>query len=529
MKKRQISNIILTAVITLTLGVACTKMDVQTADTNTQLVKFTAFTEGDEQTKTNLGERDGDMAPILWELSDEIRIANNYYDDKKFTISNANGKSATFEGYLDNKPPFVAFYPDNGFRYCSVYSKTVDFRTFGTQTYRTNSISQNSMPMFATSENLNLAFKNLFGILRLQLKGNTKISQIKVSSESNLWGDAKLSFADLEKLNITFDADDIDIKFKTITLECGEDPIVLSDSKITTFDIVLPPTNGSSELQIEIINEYGVKIKKTIPNSTKNAIKRSTVTLMPELEVNTTEDPNFFNYIVNGKNYGKATYLAGAIWAPVNCGYNPESNKLGLLYQWGRKDGFGLENEEPTFEQVDALAYADIKNPDPSKLYNDASKDYKASYAGQWVMPNGTTPAFTMELDWNTLPENIYGTKIANPCPDGWRVPTTQEIENLAALPFYKIETGLWIGKEAESATFSDPKGCVYFPFAGNIATYGFHSGDGGAFYWAANPFENYSKVIKGSILKMASYDSEPRAYYEDMALAASVRCVKAL
>ncbi len=111
-----------------------------------------------------------------------------------------------------------------------------------------------------------------------------------------------------------------------------------------------------------------------------------------------------------GVNQGIGLEIEGIVWAPVNCGYHESDFKYGKLYQWGRKTGFSYS------EEVDVITSnpgdITIDNTDPSEFYRFWGEIVTQ---GDWGGEDGMTKT-----------EN-------DPCPEGWRVPTKQEIEALSA------------------------------------------------------------------------------------------------
>lgn len=197
-------------------------------------------------------------------------------------------------------------------------------------------------------------------------------------------------------------------------------------------------------------------------------------------------------------------------WAPVNCGYEEtggvntdKDHRLGKLYQWGAGDS-SLPYKYNGSPIVAREMYYDT--PTPSPWYN-------------YSVITGTTSD-----KWN----NNQG-----PCPEGWRLPTTQDLEVLCAGKNGDsgwVEWGTYAGKANthKGAEFfganSDKtagKG-VFFPAAG----YRWSSdGDCGearvhGYYWTGtNESENNAYVLDFGNLKLRL----PSKYRAECY---SVRCV---
>lgn len=125
-----------------------------------------------------------------------------------------------------------------------------------------------------------------------------------------------------------------------------------------------------------------------------------------------------------GVNHGKGIAIGDVVWAPVNCGYKlpTDDNKgfqYGKLYQWGRKYGQGHNNDElvPVFVEG------------PISVNNGQNEQYANTF---FVLANGYDWAMPKDDSlWNSgTEENPIKTEY-DPCPEGWRVPTSTELFEL--------------------------------------------------------------------------------------------------
>jgi uncharacterized protein (TIGR02145 family) len=129
-----------------------------------------------------------------------------------------------------------------------------------------------------------------------------------------------------------------------------------------------------------------------------------------------------------GINHGKGISIGNYVWAPVNCGYKAETKDdngqidkgfpYGKLYQWGRKYGQGLGDNHDSASitiadgPVSLTAGQDVKNKD---VIFSGDQDWTSPYKDN-LWNEGTS-------------ENPIKT-INDPCPDGWRVPTLNELRS---------------------------------------------------------------------------------------------------
>lgn len=133
-----------------------------------------------------------------------------------------------------------------------------------------------------------------------------------------------------------------------------------------------------------------------------------------------------------GVNHGYGIAIGDVVWAPVNCGYKAptvdaqgnvtdKGYPYGKLYQWGRKygQGYTLEYDSTVPDAVEGPVMISVgSNPSNANLFYCAS--------GNWALSRND------EL-WNIGTENVpKRNDDYDPCPNGWRVPTQEEIGKLS-------------------------------------------------------------------------------------------------
>jgi uncharacterized protein (TIGR02145 family) len=240
-----------------------------------------------------------------------------------------------------------------------------------------------------------------------------------------------------------------------------------------------------------------------------NTISRKTLKLMPAVTFggsiggdieggsDTPSEPQVVNYIDEyGVNHGPGVKIGETVWAPVNCGYHATDFKYGKLYQWGRKYGQGYNGSLYSGSKYIG-DYSDVSVPDivdaSVSISTGQSKANENEYyydSSDWCNPHND------EL-WNSGSESNPVKAEYDPCPDGWRVPTTAELNKLGNN--YSSWTtneygqcGIWFSGP-ESYSSSVPR--VFFPAAG----FRYYTHDGYAIergksgnYWSSSPSSSF-------------------------------------
>ena len=177
---------------------------------------------------------------------------------------------------------------------------------------------------------------------------------------------------------------------------------------------------SSSDTSVAIVDQAG--------NVTAVSPGNATITAMAGMktatcEVTVSEEAPSDDYVDEyGINHGPGVEIDGVVWAPVNCGYHAEDFKYGKLYQWGRKYGQGYDGDAttPVVEDGGISLIAGIHQDNANKFYKGsavANNDWLYSgYSVLWNLGSEYKPVKT-EYD---------------PCPEGWRVPTSAELESLS-------------------------------------------------------------------------------------------------
>lgn len=277
MKKLHIYSLI--TLILLSLA-GCTQKEETAIPNPTFEASFTATMEGGDGTKALLGDtEEGGYRSLLWEPGDSIEIlcrsldyVSSYTGHKFVNIETQDSHQAVFEGSMCRSYDVLAIYPHDIYSYNPIWSEGTDgnpgyYKSVvsipSTQQYRENNISKKAVPMAAymalKMENDykisgNLEFRNLYGVLVLNLKGEDKVRTITMTAADSLGKVASLSgFGEIDRTadgyhiikmhNVTADGMD-ESGTSYITLECPD--VQLNTVVPTPFHIALPPGKYSS-------------------------------------------------------------------------------------------------------------------------------------------------------------------------------------------------------------------------------------------------------------------------------------------
>lgn len=235
-------------------------------------------------TKTSLVKNN-----IVWSENDMLLIyeggcAGNLY---KLTDDSAGKSNASFtvEEYIGTENQFshnVAVYPASIVNDFEAFAD--GFRVYVTipqiQEFVNGSFVSNSFPMTAVTSSIddkNLKFRNVFGALKLSLRGTEFIRSITLIGNNGevLAGNAEVIFSsDGTSPEVKMNAEGS----KELTIDCGPGCIQLNEFKTTEFVFSLPPVkfeNGFNFIIQTLDSEY------ILAAEIENTVYRSSVLTMP--------------------------------------------------------------------------------------------------------------------------------------------------------------------------------------------------------------------------------------------------------
>lgn len=507
--------------------VSCSKEEMQSHSKGTVLK---ANIEQTADTKTNMSEatEGATNISVVWTAGDKLSVLSgaSYGTNNEFTLNSGDeGKSiGSFTGPTISGE-IIAVYP-----YSSDVAYSTDKVTLNipqTQAYTNASFAQNSVPMVAKGTvGTQLAFKYLFSAIAFKVNGSGKnVTKVTVTATTPLWGPAEITDIDTAPaISMT----GTDSKYNSVELNCATAQDISSDK---VFYIAVPVGTYTFAVNVYCGKEVFHTSYTTAKTFTAGNIKYNATA-----KAFTDNGPAY----IEGNYIGEGIKANGIFWAPVNCGYEPETPeykgyKYGKLYQWGRKNGQGYykagSGSVPTYEDADypgktgsASVSADCWNGNngeeaPLTFYKRQIKDIK--YKSDWIINGSNTYWNLNEGTTNPASKNMD----FDPCPSGWRVPTVDEFGYMAYSdwnPETRIGTKRLIANPSKSNDAFDMKNGLTIIAAGFLR---FSSGEGeyrsaDACYWSSGV-----KSEKALYLHVDQNYAEVMENYR--AYGYSVRCVQ--
>lgn len=239
------------------------EFDTTVETTESSELVFTAVTEGESATRTTLSNYTNDEGAyyLYWSSGDEISITDGV-NTAVYTTNDSYSSSAEFvctEGNVSRTATrYVAFYPSS--------ITTANMVLPAVQNYVNKNVE--NFPMRAVSDDKELEFKNLCGILRFSMKttigDDLSVSSISLSAEQGLSGAFSVG------------ADNAAVVTGTdgVVLRCAE-PKNLYSSSAVEFNIVVPQ-GDYNPLKVKICDAEGNEVNLVSEGIV--SVKRSQIT-----------------------------------------------------------------------------------------------------------------------------------------------------------------------------------------------------------------------------------------------------------
>lgn len=262
---------------TAILMASCAKQGMPETGTFT---KIYAVSAEQQDSKTSLNGTN-----VLWSQGDQIDIISNG-GGKAATIFTLTGGAGTNQGeftgsHASSSAPFFYIYPFRAGN--NKGGGTLNVEIPQIQYYAENTFGAGANPMVAMTADKpasptgeqKVEFKNLFGALRLAIKGKVHVTKIELTDLSGamIYGTAKCGIATGGKaLTMTYTMTD---GGNSVILNCG-DGVTLKEDAPTYFHICLPDGALKSGCTLKFFD--GVNVINTVTTSKAHAIVRSQIT-----------------------------------------------------------------------------------------------------------------------------------------------------------------------------------------------------------------------------------------------------------
>ncbi len=225
------------------------------------------------------------MTEVHWNSGDKIALFADVAAEFTYNSAGASSTEANFKGYLPEGDAVSAIYPYSA----AVSSNQVTI--LATQTYALDNITSGTLPMYAAISDYTspIAFKNLCGVIKLQLTGSANVESIVLTATTSIAGAATVDYnGGAPTLSFVDES-------KSITLDCGSG-VQLDQTDATAFYIVAPACEIES-VQINASSGQDLMLETT------STIKRNTLLTM-----------GVTDFTVRKAD----VYHAGLIWADEN-------------------------------------------------------------------------------------------------------------------------------------------------------------------------------------------------------------------
>ncbi|MBR5018530.1 MAG: hypothetical protein IKX53_02710 [Bacteroidales bacterium] len=256
------------AVLLFAVCIACEDRLEPVTQPDASAKHFMATTES-PSTKTALSGNDTDGYEVNWQSGDQITVVDGAATPNVgiYTTTSTTPKgefSFANSGAEATTAPYQAYYP------ATLYNAGT-LTLPATQTYVPGNIG--GSPMYATSENENLSFKNLCGIIRLNVSttmSGKKIRKIILTATQGMSGaitNAATLASDNYKATVSGTTG--------VTLDCGQSGVAIGNDAVPFHFAV--PANAYTGLKITVITTDGIFQTRTLKSDKSIVVERSSI------------------------------------------------------------------------------------------------------------------------------------------------------------------------------------------------------------------------------------------------------------
>ena len=225
-----------------------------------------------------------DGLAVKWDSGDAILVKSSTCTTPRGFTTQESGDNVNFDANTTlpddfYAPPYTGYYPAAAF--------SGDQLTLpATQTYVTSAatFANGANPMAATSSETLLPFKNICGVLKLQLHSETacNVNTITITSNTGeqLWGTGTVGFDTDNKPTLSA----LSNGGSRLTLSCGGMALSTNASSPSIFFFVVPAHTLGTKFTVMVTFTNGEVWTKEA-NATQNLIARSQITVLPSQPV----------------------------------------------------------------------------------------------------------------------------------------------------------------------------------------------------------------------------------------------------
>lgn len=289
------------AALSLIAAAACTKneFDSQNVQNNEGRTVLTVELPG--ETKTILGDAQGDVRPVLWSKGDQISV--NGVASQALNIE-SNAASADFTLNAELTAPYSIIYP------ATMVKDGSSVITLPSQQQKATSgdnIVSGSLPMAGYSNTLSAKMGQLCGILGIHLKAGSQTGLIRYIEVTATGGEPVSGdfSVDCQYCKLSSEAQGVNV----IRMEVQK---ALSTESASAFNVILPAGVYSQGFSVKVVDENGQAMIRNIGGSLE--LEAGKLMLMPDLtfvpngeekgvEIATPEEWNSFATAYNAGKY----------------------------------------------------------------------------------------------------------------------------------------------------------------------------------------------------------------------------------
>ncbi len=288
------------AALSLIAAAACTKneFDSQNVQNNEGRTVLTVELPG--ETKTILGDAQGDVRPVLWSKGDQISV--NGVASQALDIE-SNAASADFTLNAGLTAPYSIIYP------ATMVKDGSSVITLPSQQKAASgdNIVSGSLPMAGYSTTLSAKMGQLCGILGIHLKAGSQTGLIRYIEVTATGGEPVSGdfSVDCQYCKLSSEAQGVNV----IRMEVQK---ALSTESASAFNVILPAGVYSQGFSVKVVDENGQAMIRNIGGSRE--LEAGKLMLMPELtfvpngeekgvEIATPEEWNSFATAYNAGKY----------------------------------------------------------------------------------------------------------------------------------------------------------------------------------------------------------------------------------